>query len=194
MPQLPLMDRPAGVNAQGLHNGVRRGRRQGGLGALRGAIQLSLVMLLHEVIKEMVGAKRYERIGSRKDNRNGMHLRRLLTSMGMIEVGVPRRRESGSAAAPPGFYRRRSAEIDEVICEAYVNGMSTRRMGRLTRELAGQEVGPSTVSRITERLQERVKQLRSARIEEPIVYLDLDATYLDARRAEKVENVSALVA
>ena len=45
--------------------------------------------------------------------------------------------------------------------------MNAQRMSRLTRELAGQEVSPSTVSRITERLQERVEQLRSARIEVP---------------------------
>jgi len=58
-----------------------------------GAIRLSLELLLEEELKAMVGARRYERIGSRKDHRNGTYLRRLLTSLGQLEVAVPRGRE-----------------------------------------------------------------------------------------------------
>ena len=41
----------------------------------------------------MVGARRFERVGSRKGHRNGTYLRRLLTSLGQIDVTVPRRGE-----------------------------------------------------------------------------------------------------
>lgn len=160
----------------------------------RGTIRLTLEMLLAEVVKEMVGARRYERIGSRTDSRNGTYLRRLLTSMGMIEVGVPRTRESGSAGEVLGAYQRRSGELDEAICQAYVSGVSTRKMRGVVESLAGKGISASTVSRITERLDAKVEQLRSMPISEPIVYLYLDATFLDARWARKVENVSALVA
>jgi putative transposase len=160
----------------------------------RGTIRLTLEMLLAEVVKEMVGAKRYERIGSRKDSRNGTYLRRLLTTMGLIEVGVPRTRESGSAGEVLGAYKRRSGELDEAICQAYVNGVSTRKMQAVVESLAGTGVSASTVSRITERLDAKVEELRSMPISESIVYLYLDATFLDARWARKVENVSALVA
>ena len=160
----------------------------------RGAIRLTLEMLLAEVVKEMVGARRYERVGSRKDSRNGTYLRRMLTSMGLIEVAVPRTRESGSAGEMLGAYKRRSAELDEAICQAYVGGVSTRKMEAMVKTLAGTGVSASTVSRITARLDAKVEALRSAPIEEPITYLYLDATFLDARWARKVENVSALVA
>jgi transposase-like protein len=160
----------------------------------RGTIRLTLEMLLAEVVKEMVGARRYERIGSRKDSRNGTYLRRLLTSMGLIELGVPRTRENGSAGEVLGAYQRRSAELDDAICQAYVNGVSTRKMEAVVKSLAGTGVSASTVSRITERLDVKVEGLRSMPISEPIVYLYLDATFLDARWARKVENVSALVA
>ena len=160
----------------------------------RGAIRLTLEMLLAEVVKEMVGARRYERVGSRKDRRNGTYLRRLLTSMGMIELGVPRTRESGSAGEVLGAHRRRSAEIDEAICEAYVKGVSTRKMDAVLKALSGTGVSSSTVSRISERLDALVEELKSVPIREPIRYLYLDATFLDARWARKVENVSALVA
>jgi transposase-like protein len=160
----------------------------------RGTIRLTLEMLLAEVVKDMVGARRYERIGSRKDSRNGTYLRRLLTSMGLIELGVPRTRDSGSAGEVLGAYKRRSGELDEAICQAYVNGVSTRKMEAVVKSLAETGVSASTVSRITERLDAKVEELRSMPISEPITYLYLDATFLDARWARKVENVSALVA
>jgi transposase-like protein len=55
-------------------------------------------------------------------------------------------------------------------------------------------VGRSTVSRVTKRLEDQVEELRRTPITEPIAYLYLDATFVDARWARAVENVSALVA
>ncbi len=81
-----------------------------------------------------------------------------------------------------------------MIVEAYVGGVSQRKMGEVTEALMGERVGRSTVSRTAKRLQKSVNELRSERIEGPHPYLYLDATYLDARWARKVANVSALVA
>ena len=142
----------------------------------------------------MVGARRFERVGSRKDHRNGTYLRRLLTSLGQIDVMVPRSREGGSAADVMGRYRRRSEEVDEMMVEAYVSGVSQRKMGDVTEALLGERVGRSTVRLVAKRLDGAVEALRSAPIEGPHPYLYLDATFLDARWARKVENVSALVA
>ena len=78
----------------------------------QGAIRVTLEMVLEEELKAMVGARRFERVGSRKDHRNGTYLRRLLTSLGQIDVMVPRSREGGSPADVMGRYRRRSEEVD----------------------------------------------------------------------------------
>jgi transposase-like protein len=67
-------------------------------------------------------------------------------------------------------------------------------MGKVTEALAGEQVGRSTVSRVTRTLEQQVEGLRRAPITEPITYLYLDGTFLDARWARKVENVAALVA
>ncbi len=160
----------------------------------RGAIRLTLEMVLEEELKAMVGARRFERVGSRKDHRNGTYLRRLLTSLGQIEVAMPRSREGGSPADVLGRYQRRSPELDEMMVEAYVSGVSSRKMGDVTEALVGERVGRSTVSRVAKRLDEAVERLRTSPIEGPHPYLYLDATFLDARWAKKVENVSALVA
>ena len=160
----------------------------------RGAIRLTLEMVLEEELKAMVGARRFERVGSRKDHRNGTYLRRLLTSMGQIEVAMPRSREGGSPADVVGRYQRRSPELDDMMVEAYVSGVSSRKMGDVTEALMGERVGRSTVSRVAKRLDDAVEELRTSPIEGPHPYLYLDATFLDARWAKKVENVSALVA
>ncbi len=160
----------------------------------QGAIRVTLEMVLEEELKAMVGARRFERVGSRKDHRNGTYLRRLLTSLGQIDVMVPRSREGGSPADVMGRYRRRSEEVDEMMVEAHVSGVSQRKMGDVTEALLGERVGRSTVRLVAKRLDGAVEALRSAPIEGPHPYLYLDATFLDARWARKVENVSALVA
>jgi transposase-like protein len=114
--------------------------------------------------------------------------------MGLVEIEVPRTRTQGSPLETIGRYNRRTSEIDEMVTSAYVQGVSTRDMSRVTEALMGEGVGRSTVSRVTQRLAESVEQLRSARITERFPYLFLDATFINARWARAVENVSVLVA
>ena len=163
-------------------------------GLFRGAIRVVLECVLQEEVKELVGARRYERLASRKDHLNGTYLRRLLTSLGLIEVAVPRTRANGSPVDVIGRYKRRTGEIDRMVTSAYVEGVSTRDMSRVTQALMGEGLSRSTVSRVTKTLAQQVEDLRRAPITEPIPYLYLDATFLDARWARTIENVSALVA
>jgi transposase-like protein len=142
----------------------------------------------------MVGARKWERQAQRVDSRNGTYLRRLITSMGGIDLAVPRARDGGSAGAVLGRYKRRTQDVDDAIVSAYVQGASTRDVGKITEALMGETVSRSTVSRVNKTLDTKVEDLRKASITEPIPYLFLDATFLDARWAREVENVSALVA
>ncbi len=161
----------------------------------QGAIRVALEVVLEEEIRALVGAKKWERQAQRVDSRNGTYLRRLITSMGAIDLKVPRSREGGSAGgAVFERYKRRSAEVDDTMVAAYVHGASTRDIGQITEALMGEHVSRSTVSRAAKTLGTRVEELRKAPIEGPIPYLFLDATFLDARWAREIENVSALVA
>lgn len=159
-----------------------------------GAIRMTLEMLLEEEVREMVGVGRWQKLAGRKDRRNGSYLRGLMTSMGHLEVAVPRTRESGSAGEVLGRYKRRTSELDDAITSAYIQGVSTRKMGKVTGALMGEGVSRSTVSRVTRSLEERVESLRKQPLTQRFPYLYLDATFLDARWARAVENVSALVA
>ena len=161
----------------------------------QGAIRVALELILEEEIRSMVGAKRWERQAQRVDSRNGTYLRRLITSMGAVDLEIPRAREGGSAgSAILGRYKRRTQDVDNTIVSAYVHGASTRDIGQITETLMGEHVGRSTVSRVAKSLGDKVEELRKAPIIGPIPYLFLDATFLDARWARTVENVSALVA
>jgi transposase-like protein len=160
----------------------------------RGAIRASLEVFLQEELEAVVGAEWYARVGGRRDRRNGSYFRRLLTSLGTIEVTVPRTRTQGSATGVLGRYQRRTAELDALLTTAYVHGVSHRKAGELTDALLGERVSRSTVSRVTKRLDGEVAALQRAPITGEHPYLYLDATFLDARWARTVENVSALVA
>ena len=159
-----------------------------------GAIKLTLQTVMEQAVDLMVGAQPYERSESRRDVRNGSYERRLTTTAGTVDLEVPRTRTRGAAGAVVGRYKRRVAELDEAIAEAYVDGVSTRKMAGVTEALLGESVSRSSVSRVTAKLEEQVEALRRAPLVEPVVYLYLDATFLDARWARQVENVSALVA
>ena len=127
----------------------------------RGAIRFTLESFLEEELVEMIGAERYQRAAQRRDTRNGSYLRRLLTGLGHVKVRVPRSRELGAPGAESlGRYRRRTEEIDAAICEAYVGGVSTRGMERVTQALSGGSVKRSTVSRITKRLDQECPHRR----------------------------------
>ena len=164
------------------------------LSIFQGAIKMTLESLLEEEVRKMVGAPRWARMAHRKDVRNGTYLRQLITSMGHVELEVPRTRESGSPAGVLGRYQRRQDEINEMITASYVSGVSTRKVGEVTEALLGRRVGRSTVSRVTKTLDQQVEALRKAPILDAMPYLYLDATFLDARWARKVENISVLVA
>lgn len=159
------------------------------------AIRTTLETVMQQAVTLMVGASPHERTDLRQDVRNGSYSRSLMTTAGPIELDVPRARSRGGAARNVvGRYKRRLPELDDAITEAYVGGISTRKMAGVAEALLGEGVSKSAVSRVTARLEEKVDALRRAPIAEPITYLYLDATFLDARWARRVENVSALVA
>ena len=160
----------------------------------RRAVKDVIQVILDEELSRLVGAGTYQRSDQRVDVRNGDYPRRVVTGVGEVAVRVGRTRGGGSATAPLGRYKRRRPEIDAAVTEGYVRGLSTRDMTGVTEALLGKSVGRSTVSRVTRRLDDTVEALRRERIDQPIAYLYLDATFLDVRWARSVENVAALVA
>jgi len=115
------------------------------IGALfRGAIRVTPERLLKQEVREMVGARRYERLSSRKDDLNGTYLRRLLTSMGEVELAVPRTRHSGAPAEVVGSHpqhRRLPRPRQRIATRHRCRTRNRSRVGRspLLRHVAAQD-------------------------------------------------------
>jgi putative transposase len=85
------------------------------------------------------------------DRRNGAYRRELLTTLGVIELQVPRSR-TFSPIAVIRAYARREPWIDRVILACFVLGLSTRKVGTALAPILGERVSPATVSRVAKTL------------------------------------------
>ena len=91
-----------------------------------------------------------------QDRRNGYYRRHLLTSMGDIELAVPRTR-TWSAIEVVRAYARRAPDVDRCILACFVYGLSTRKVAEALLPIFGERVSPSTVSRVAKTLDQAVE-------------------------------------
>jgi transposase-like protein len=151
---------------------------------LREGVALLYRELMDAEVAEQAGAGRYERSEERVSYRNGYRPRGLNTRVGSIELAIPKLR-SGSYF--PSFLepRKRSEQaLLSVVAEAYVNGVSTRKVERVVEQLGVDAMSKSTVSRICQQLDERVEAFRNRPLEGAYPYLWLDAKVERVRENE----------
>src|SRR5690349_4686559 len=154
------------------------------------------------VARELMGAEISGEIGAelgevapetRVTHRNGYRPRPWETRVGEIELLIPRKR-SGSYF--PSFLepRRRSEQaIVAVVLEAYVNGVSTRKVDRLVEQLGIGGMTKDRVSALCRGLDEHVEVFRQRPLERSYPYLWLDAKHVKVRSGGHVRS-KALVA
>lgn len=144
---------------------------------LRLAIKYTLVQVLEEEVDAFVNASPYQRTFERRDYRNGSYERDLGTSMGVIEdLPVPRTR-GGFRTEVFERYHRRQAELDQAICEMFVAGASTTRVGKVVEALSGTQPSPSTVSRVFHGLEEEFESWKQRPLQAHYWYVFADGTY-----------------
>jgi hypothetical protein len=101
------------------------------------AVRLTLMAVLDEELEEWVGAGRYERKATRRDHRIGRRLRDLGTSVGTIEDLVIPRTRGGFQTQLFEKYQRRQVELDQMIGDMFVQGVSQARVGTILETLNG---------------------------------------------------------
>lgn len=111
------------------------------------------------------------------DRRNGHYRRHLLTTLGDIELCVPRTRRF-SPTAVIRAYARREAEIDRVILAGFVLGLSTRKVGEVLLAMLGQKVSAATVSRVAKTLDQAVAAFHRRPLTNGYTALMLDGVVL----------------
>jgi putative transposase len=153
---------------------------------LREGVALVLREVMELEVERLAGAERYERSEERASYRNGYRPRRFDTRVGTLELEIPKLR-SGPSYLPSFLEARTRSEqaLLSVVMEAYVNGVSTRKVERLAEQLGVQGISKSAVSRIVGGLDERAGAFRNRPLEGAYPYLWLDA------RIERVRDTDA---
>jgi putative transposase len=161
---------------------------------LREAVQLLMQRLIELEASEQIGAGRYERTASRQTQRNGYRPRSWETRVGEVPLRIPKLRQGTyfpSLLEP----RKRSEEaLLAVIQQAYVLGVSTRKVDELVQALGLSGVDKSKVSRICKELDELVGEFRQRPLTEAYPYIWLDALFLKVRQHRRVVSQAVVIA
>jgi putative transposase len=144
---------------------------------LRQAVRVALISVLEEEVSAFIGALPYERNEQRRDQRNGHYTRDLETSMGQIaDLPVPRTRHGYHTQVFERYHRRRD-ELDTVIGQMFVDGVSMAKVGQVVETLTGSKPSASTVSRVFHSLEHEYAQWKQRQLEEHYAYVFADGTY-----------------
>lgn len=161
---------------------------------LRDGIQALAQMLMDVEVSSKIGAAPYERNDARVAYRNGYRTRTWDTRAGTVDLKIPK--ITVGSYFPSLLEPRRRAEkaLHAVIVEAYVKGVSTRKVDDLVKALGIDGISKSEVSRICKALDQDVKAFMSRPIEGSFPYLWLDATFHKVRELGRVVSVATVVA
>jgi len=161
---------------------------------LREGVRMLAQLLMDAEVSNQIGAGLYERSGDRVAHRNGYRIRTWDTRVGTVELRVPK--------VAPGTYfpslleprRRAERALAAVIQEAYVKGISTRKVDDLVRALGMDGISRSEVSRICKELDREVDAFLNRPIEGEHPYVWLDATFHKVREGGRVVPMATVVA
>jgi putative transposase len=164
-----------------------------GLDFLRESLCWVVQQLMEAEVSELIGAERGERSPERLTHRNGYRPRPWQTRAGEIELAIPKLRRGSYF---PSFLepRRRSEQaLVSVVQEAYVAGVSTRKVDQVVESL-GLRISKSEVSRICAGLDEQVDAFRNRPLEGRYPYLWLDAKIEKVRDGGRVLRKALVLA
>jgi transposase-like protein len=161
---------------------------------LRAMIGFVAQRLMELDVEGLCGAAHGERTPARTNLRNGYRDRLWETRAGSVELRIPKLRKG--AYFPAFLEPRRTAEeaLAAVIQEAYVQGVSTRRVDELVKAMGMTGISKSQVSRLCEEIDERVNAFLARPIEGDWPYLWIDATYVKVREAGRIISVAVIIA
>ncbi len=161
---------------------------------LRAVAEAVLQLLMEADVEGLIGAGRHERSAERLNWRNGYRERALDTRLGTLQLRVPKLRQG--SYFPPFLEPRKTSEraLVAAIQEAWIGGVSTRRVDELVQAMGLAGISKSTVSKLCKEIDERVSGFLERPLEGEWPYLWLDATYLKVREGGRIVSVAAIIA
>lgn len=162
--------------------------------ALVPLLETILNQVLEALATETIGAQKYERTEERKAYRNGSRERSLKTRIGTITLDVPRLRSGEFSHELFERYQRAEQALVLTMMEMVLQGVSTRKVTKITEELCGTSFSKSTVSQLCKGLDETVQAFRNRPLEKRYPFVMVDAMYVKVRELGRVRSKALLIA
>lgn len=157
----------------------------------------AMQLLINEAMKierqEYLGAGPYQRTEDRRSHANGYKPRTVNSRLGKLELQVPQTRDSQFYPSALERGERSERALKLAIAEMYVQGVSTRKVAKITAELCGLDVTSTQVSRAAALLDEELETWRNRPLGQ-VDYLVLDARYEKVRIDGSVRDCAVLIA
>ncbi len=160
---------------------------------LNQAVTCFLQQFLEAEITSFLQAEPYQRTGDRTGYRNGYKPRIVKTRVGRIELSVPKDREGRFHSGLFARFQRSEKALIFALQEAYLQGVSTRKVTKITEALCGTSFSKSQVSQLCQELDADIKAWRERPLEQAYPYLIIDATYLHIRSRGQVASEGVLI-
>jgi putative transposase len=162
---------------------------------IRTSVAWVLQQLIETELTATIGAGPHERTDTRTAQRNGYRPKLITTAAGDVELYIPKLREGSFFPSLLERRRRIDRALFAVVMEAWVHGVSTRKVDDLVKALgAASGISKSEVSRICAELDRDLESFRTRRLEGAFPYVFADATYVKARVAGRVVSRAVVIA
>jgi putative transposase len=161
---------------------------------LRELVQALVQEVLESEMTECLGAAKGERTDGRQGYRSGYYPRTLVTRVGKLELRIPQDRQGRFSTEVFERYQRSEKALVSTLMEMYIQGVSTRKVKRITEELCGHQFSASSVSRMNKKLDAQLLRFHERRLEDAYPYLVLDARYEKVREDGVIQSQAVLCA
>ena len=160
---------------------------------LNQAVTRFLQQFVEAEIATFLQAEPYQRTTDRTGYRNGYKPRIVKTRVGRIELSVPQDREGRFHSGLFARFQRSEKALILALQEAYLQGVSTRKVTKITEALCGTSFSKSQVSDLCQELDADINAWRERPLEQAYPYLIIDATYLYIRSGGHVASEGVLI-
>jgi transposase-like protein len=161
---------------------------------LQPVVQEAVQAMLEVEMEECLQAGKHERSEGRLGYRSGYYRRRLITRVGTLWLRVPQDRGGQFSTQVFEQYQRSEKALVASLAQMYVQGVSTRKVAAITEELCGHEFSASSISTITQKLDEQLAQFSRRQLEQAFPYVVVDARYEKVREGGVIVSRAILIA
>ena len=161
---------------------------------LKQLVQTFLQEYLEQEVEQYLGAAPYERTPERTGHRNGYKGRQFNTRLGRLHLSMPQVREGRFNTELFQRYQRSEQALINCLQQMVIQGVSTRRVRKITEELCGLSFSRSQVSAISQKLDAEIQAWLNRPLEDQYPYVYVDARYEKVRRNHRVESHAVLIA